>query len=240
MFKIRNILMVLAGVLVAGSPKSALGAEAEPGWEFNLDVYLWAASTGGETGSGSTIDTDFSDVIKDLKLGGMAGFEARNGPWLIGIDAIGAELDDNRTAPGGTYESVDLKAWIVTPMVGWNLANGERGVLDFIVGARYLSLDTKLQIDAIKVEESSDFWDGVIGLKGDVVLAKHWFVPYYVDVGAGDSKLTWQAMAGIGYRFNETWALDLNYRYLSYEFDSGGAVDNFNLHGPLLGVKISF
>jgi hypothetical protein len=45
-------------------------------------------------------------------------------------------------------------------------------------------------------------------------LSSAWFVPYYLDVGAGDSYLTWQALAGIGYKFKwgETAAF---WRYLS-------------------------
>jgi len=29
--------------------------------------------------------------------------------------------------------------------------------------------------------------------------SRKWFVPYYLDVGTGESDLTWQAMGGIGY-----------------------------------------
>ena len=47
-------------------------------------------------------------------------------------------------------------------------------------------------------------WDGIVGVKGRWHFgAEHrWFVPYYVDIGTGDSDFTWQAMAGIGY----SWA----------------------------------
>jgi hypothetical protein len=32
---------------------------------------------------------------------------------------------------------------------------------------------------------------------------RRWFVPYYIDVGAGnDSNTTWQAYAGAGYRYD--------------------------------------
>jgi len=42
-----------------------------------------------------------------------------------------------------------------------------------------------------------------------------WAISYYLDVGTGSSKLTWQAMAGIEYRFH--WGnAQLSYRYLYY------------------------
>lgn len=52
-------------------------------------------------------------------------------------------------------------------------------------------------------QQSIDNRDGIVGVKGRLALgsASGWFVPHYADVGAGDSHLTWQAMAGIGYAF---------------------------------------
>jgi hypothetical protein len=46
-------------------------------------------------------------------------------------------------------------------------------------------------------------------------------VPFLADVGAGESKLTWQAAGGIsyGFKWGEVTAM---YRYLSYEMKSGG------------------
>ena len=47
-----------------------------------------------------------------------------------------------------------------------------------------------------------DQWDGIVGAKGAFALGdKHkWVVPYYVDIGTGDSDVTWQAELGVGYR----------------------------------------
>ncbi len=48
---------------------------------------------------------------------------------------------------------------------------------------------------------------------------RKWFVPFYVDVGTGQSKLTWQINAGVGYQFD--WgALVASWRYLDYSFKS--------------------
>jgi len=56
-----------------------------------------------------------------------------------------------------------------------------------------------------------------------------------VDVGTGQSRLTWQAMAGIGYSFD--WGTTtLAWRYLDYEFDPNAAIQDVSLSGPFLGV----
>ena len=64
---------------------------------------------------------------------------------------------------------------------------------------------------------------------------QEWFVPYYVDVGTGDSDLTWQAIAGIGYAFG--WGEVLAaWRYLDYKFKSGDKVEDLTFNGPAIGV----
>ena len=60
-------------------------------------------------------------------------------------------------------------------------------------------------------------------------------MPYYVDVGTGDSDLTWQGIVGIGYAFS--WGeVIAAWRYLDYDFKSGQKIESVNLNGPAIGV----
>ena len=54
--------------------------------------------------------------------------------------------------------------------------------------------------------------------------------------GAADSDLTWQALAGVNYRFSKADAV-FGYRYLAYDFDEGNVFDKLNLSSPFAGVK---
>ncbi len=79
-------------------------------------------------------------------------------------------------------------------------------------------------------------WDAIVGLKGSVVLSadRRWVLPYYVDVGTGDSDLTWQAMAGIGYAFD--WGtVTVAWRYLDYQFNDS-PIEEMSLNGGLVGL----
>lgn len=61
-----------------------------------------------------------------------------------------------------------------------------------------------------------------------------WFIPYYADIGTGDSDLTWQVLTGVGYAFD--WGdLSLSIRGLSYEFDQDDA--DLRMTGPALEVS---
>jgi len=64
---------------------------------------------------------------------------------------------------------------------------------------------------------------------------RKWFVPFYLDVGTGQTKLTWQGAAGVGYVFNWGEVVAL-YRYLDYENKSGKQIENLNMGGPMVGV----
>jgi hypothetical protein len=60
-------------------------------------------------------------------------------------------------------------------------------------------------------------------------------VPFYLDVGTGDSDLTWQAMLGFGYSFG--WGdLDIAWRYMDYDLNSDGPITDMNFNGPGLGA----
>jgi hypothetical protein len=84
-------------------------------------------------------------------------------------------------------------------------------------------------------------WDAIVGIKGRYCFGaeRKWFLPYYADVGGGQSKLTWQVNAGVGYKFG--WGSTfLTYRYLDYQFKSGNALQSMNMSGGLIGVAFQF
>jgi len=72
-----------------------------------------------------------------------------------------------------------------------------------------------------------------------VNLTKKWYLPFYGDVGTGDSDLTWQVLAGIGYKF-KWFDVVAAYRYLDWDFDDNPAIDDLNFSGPIVGIKFVF
>ena len=58
-------------------------------------------------------------------------------------------------------------------------------------------------------------------------------------LGTGDSGLTWQAMAGLGYTYR--WGEILGvWRYLDYDLESGSAFESVTFSGPAFGVTFRF
>ena len=69
------------------------------------------------------------------------------------------------------------------------------------------------------ISKSEDLWDGVIGLRGRLNLGpSQFYIPYYFDIGAGSSEVTWEGVVGLGYGFK--WVdIVLAYRHLYYDYD---------------------
>ena len=126
--------------------------------------------------------------------------------------------------------------------------------VDLVAGARLISVKQTLlwnfSVDlpsgtgparSGNTEVKADQWDGIVGVKGRLNFGanREWFVPYYLDVGTGESELTWQAIGGIGYAFK--WGqLIAAWRYLDYKFKSGSAIESLNFSGPAIGVAFNW
>jgi hypothetical protein len=64
-------------------------------------------------------------------------------------------------------------------------------------------------------------------------------IPYYLDVGTGSSRVTWQGMLGVAYSFK--WgAVTLAYRNLYFEQGSDKLIQDMRFDGPELGVTFRF
>jgi hypothetical protein len=85
--------------------------------------------------------------------------------------------------------------------------------------------------------DSLQNWDAIVGVRGRLTFGegRRWFAPYHLDVGTGESDITWQAMAGLGYSFG--WGDVLAaWRYLDYDMKSGETIESLNFNGPLVAA----
>ena len=225
-------------VLLHAPTLSAAESSPENSWEFAAEVYLWGASIGGDTATGSDLNISFGDLINNLEMAFMCTFGARKDKWSFLVDVIYLDVKDEGTIDG-IGASVELRGWVVTPDVGYTVLSGDRGNLDLHIGARYLYLESDIRLGPDGIDESSDIWDGIVGIRGRINLTEKLNLPYYLDIGTGDSKMTWQALAGLGYQFKH---LDVvaGYRYLEWDFDEDSVFDDLSFSGPYGGVKFYF
>jgi len=160
--------------------------------------------------------------------------------------SAGANLDTNATLSGVLWELA----------AGYTVARGGNSSLDLLAGFRLLSIKAETDwllsgsiTDNVSggtfarsggASQSETLWDGIIGIRGAVGLGNsRWAIPYYLDVGTGNSALTWQGVAGIEYRYD--WGdLQLLYRYTYYDMKEDKLLQNVSLGGPAIGVNFRF
>ena len=222
----------------------------EDEWKFDLGVYAYMPELNASAANGYDINIGFDQILESLDMTAMTTFQARKGRWSFETDLIYLAIgNDIYRAPGGLSSRVDvqLKAWIINPVVGYTVLDGDWGHLDVIGGARYLYMKQQTGLSVATIlgntygyaSSSGDSWAGIVGIRGRIALSEKWYMPYWLDVGTGDSDLTWQAALGIGYRF-ESFDLVLGYRILDWDLGTGGPLTSLDTGGPQLGVRFEF
>ncbi|MFH1981359.1 MAG: hypothetical protein ABIL58_05925 [Pseudomonadota bacterium] len=168
---------------------------------------------------------------------------------------LGGPVNPTSTAlDAGTSSS--LKAWVWTLAGSVGVVDGPAVTLEALGGFRYLAADasTDWRLTATvtgpgagqvfqrtgSISQSEDVWDAIAGVRGKVRLrGSRWAIPYYADIGAGNSELTWQGMAGLSYGFDWGEAI-INYRYLYYDMKQGGLFEDLRFEGPGIGITFRF
>ena len=214
-------------------------------------------------GGNPEVEVGADRYLETLELALMFIAEARKGPWALFTDVIYLDFSGETaavrtvTGPGGVAQApinantrTGLKGLVWELAAGYTLAHGSTGTLEVLGGFRYLALEAKVDWQlagplglfpqAGSFSQKEELSDAIIGVRGKTRLGQsNWFVPYYLDLGAGSSALTWQAMAGIGYSFKWGEAL-LAYRHLYYEQKEGKLLQDVSFSGPALGAAFRF
>ena len=214
-------------------------------------------------GGGTDAGADAGSFLDNLQFAFMGAFEAHRGHWGVLADVVyadfGKTLEGTRDLTiGGTplpadvfaTASFDLTGWCWTVVGTYGAIERPHVTVQALAGTRVLDLSESLAwqlggnvgsipLDARAGDRGSDLtnWDAVVGGRGRVTMGakRRWFVPYYVDIGAGESQLTWQAVAGIGYSWS--WGDVLAaYRHIDYDMESGRDIESLSFSGPAVGV----
>ncbi len=256
---------VLAMALTTTTAAQAGDSGSSSDWQHRVLIYGWLPSLSGTLnydipGSGGSAGADANDLIDNLKMVFMGAYEGRKDKWSLKADVIYLDLGssdyDSVSLPVGPGQGQiqmgaeqSMTGWVLGFYGGYNTIQTETTTLDVMAGLRYLDIEADAALDISgplpptlpgpTLSRSVGLWDGVVGVKGHFNINENWFVPYHLDIGAGDSDLTWQALAGVGYRFKWGDTL-LAYRHLYYDEGDAGLIQDLEFSGPALGVNFHF
>ena len=212
---------------------------------------------------GTNLNVSAEEILDRLKFAAMGTFGAHNGTWGAFTDVVylhfgggkGGSRDftiGNIGLPADASANFNwtLKGFVWTTAGEYRVVSDPSWTLDVLGGVRWLdihetlswdisgsigSLDPRARSGSAKVTQS--VLDAVVGFKGRFGFGpnREWFVPYYFDIGAGQSQSTVQAAGGLGYAFK--WGeISAMYRYLGYRTKEGRVLDDINFSGPLLAA----
>ncbi len=213
------------------------------------------------------LETDTSNILDNLDFTIMGTLGGRKGSWGFFTDILYLDVGGNEKAsrdftigPNDLPASVDanvrldLKSTVWSISGTYNLSANKQHESDLLIGARMTDMKQTLKwtfngdVNDFPLPEHSGSskvsvtnWDAIIGVTGYAFIGdgSRWVIPYYLDVGTGDSDLTWQAMTGIGYQFD--WGTTvLTYRYLDYDMGSDSPMAELTINGPMLGVSFQW
>jgi hypothetical protein len=221
------------------------------------------STTFPESGGGSDASVDVDKILENLHFTFMGSLEARKGDWGLYTDVVYIDLGAGKSGtrslnlggvelPAGVAADahLDLTGWSWTVGGSYRVISTPDYTFDLVAGARLLDIDQKLDwtltgnLGSVPLPDHSGSretrvknWDAVLGVKGRFVFGaeRRWFVPYYLDVGAGDSERTVQAMTGLGYSFG--WGDVVgSWRYLDYEMKPAKGIQSLNFNGPMISA----
>jgi len=241
------IIMALPGSLMAQNPNRT------DQLQFIIEPYLWTPGIEGSIRNGADFSVDINDVLSDLKSAFMGVVGVKKGKWSFMIDTVYADIKDSKDSSFTELSravnfqtELEVKMWIVTPVIGYNIIDFGKSKLDIVAGARYLNVEVDINVNSDRararnpsLSDSRDGWDGIVGLTSEIALYEQLYMPLYLDIGTGESDFSWQAAGGIGYRFGPCDVI-AGYRYLSWDFKDSSPIKDLNLSGPYAAVKFIF
>ena len=256
------VVSALLGVLTAC--EAGAGSDA---WQFGVTPYLWLpyvdANLGFETPGSGGSEAEMTNLLEHLRAALFLNAAATKGKWGLSLDLVYCDFNKSSSqvtsidvpgqgavAPVNAGTTTGLTGSMLSLMGSYAVMYSPRSNLDLLAGVRYThiaaTLDWSFAADAGPVagmgsaEINTDLWDGVVGVRGRIRPADSaWFVPLYLDAGAGTSKFTWQGMLGVGYAFS--WGdLLAVYRELDLEEDNSAGLQHLSFSGPALGATFRF
>jgi hypothetical protein len=257
------IKKIAAGILLCSSLLSAGGdivpvavqqeVQEVSVWSFEFAPYLAMSSISGDSAvisdQVSPFKLDFVDIVDALEFGVAGHFEGvHNSGWGFWIDYNYVSLGSSKDLSAiGRTVTVDVKQSVLEVM-GMYRQSFEKTTVDYMVGIRRWNLKMDAELSGIpdRHDTDNDWVDGIVGVRVIYDIAPNWEVYVSGDVGAGASDFTASATAGVRYIFNDWLDLDIQYRGLWVDYETGtpNSIDYFKYdtctYGPMLGLNFKF
>ena len=218
-------------------------------WEYSVAPYFFLARLDGTFGArGRTAqgNASFTDIFRNLDFALMGTFEAKKGKFIFLGDAMYMKLSGKKVTPSPLFSDIEVetKELVIDPEVGYRVVDEKGGSIDLLGGVRFWHVKNHITfqpriLPLVDVEESKNWADPVIGVRGTAHLSPRTFVVGKFDMGGFGlaSDFTGQAFGGVGFKVKPKLALIGGYRYLRVDYVKDDFVFKTAMSGIMLGAK---
>jgi hypothetical protein len=242
-----RIVTVAAVIITVLTSLPALAGD----WNYDAALYGWFSGLSGTVGVGrlgnQPAEATFSDLVGYLDFTAAGYFEARNPKYVLMTDIyyvnLGAERDVEILSQTVALD-MDYSQWILTFGGGYRVSED----FDVLLAGRYYIFDLGTTASSISgentVKSTHNWGDVFLGGYFHTVLGEKWLLSLRGDIGFGGSDLALFGNAAVGYQFTKLFSMDLGYRVMSLDYETGADADYFKYDvttdGLGLEAKFSF
>lgn len=237
---------------------------ADKPWEVKFKVYAWVPGMDGRVSVGRAVthlNIDYCDVLEVLdKIECYVPFdlEARVGHWGFDVDMFHVRLEDTAHTPLGPVHLLAeqtilelagfyrIGTWPACPRSDSSIS------LDMFGGARYNRLNGGVGLpmvgQGIQLSRTEEWWDPFVGPRVTWRPMNKLSIFARSDIGGfgieNCSHSSWQFIGGAEYDFTKNVFLEVGYRLLDTDFDTGSGRNHFEydilMQGPYLALGVKF
>lgn len=235
----KNKLLFSIAVALASALTARADEESKP-WHVDTSLNLFLAGMSGDLtakGIPADVDAGFGDIIEHLE----AGFAGR---VTVGYErwSLSTEFSYLKLSASKPPVKADLEQWMVEPSLGYQVCKHAQ----VFAGARYNSVDGDVTFNgpAGRVATGTqDWWDPIVGAQLSFPLIKDKLsFDGRFDVGGfgAASDLTWQAFPYLNWRFAKWGSMQLGYRWMGTDYETGSGLNKFRYDVVLQGFQLGF
>jgi hypothetical protein len=233
-----------AAVVAALVPLTLRAADEKQPWHLDASLNLFMAGMSGDVtakGVSAQVDSTFKNIFEHLEAGAAGRFTLSHDRWFLSTEfsylKLGAEV------PAAKF---DMDQWLIEPTLGYVVCPNFQA----FAGARYNNLGGGITFSgpAGRVATGTqEWWDPIVGanLSYPLVRDKLSFDGHF-DVGGfgAASDITWQAFPYFNWRFATWGSVQIGYRWLGTDYETGSGANRFQydvvLQGPQIGLTAHF
>lgn len=243
----RKVMMAVGLLLAAGG--ASYGAEkvqasAQDGWTFEITPYAWLAGIDGTIrvrGKEADFSQSFSDLLDKVDAAGSLMAIAENDRCQFFAQGDYFGISEDAKTKGGVPASAESDSVLLTVGAGYTFDGPIEGSTIAVHGGlRYARLDNKVTVGGASASDTRDIYNAVVMLRPSMpITAKLRFNPT-LNIGAGDSDLTYELQPELQYNFTDDVAGRFGYRrvYFKEEFSNDSEID-VTFSGFIIGLGLT-